>query len=691
MGTGRVVIAALAIAIGTPLLVCTLYLAALSFAAFWKRRTPTTADSLRLAVVIPAHNEEAIVGRCVDSLRAQTYPAALTRLIVIADNCSDSTAAVAQRHGAEVLIRDDLHALGKGHALRWAFALLLAEGIPPDCLVVVDADSIAEPRLLEGLTARATTAEVVQGDYQVLEDASGRSALRAAAFLLFHRSRFLGRAALGWGCALVGNGMLFRREVLERVPWNATSSAEDLEYTVSLRLAGIVPRFAPDARLTAPAPTRGRAGDVQRRRWEGGRFHVMRYGLPALLRRAPAPRPWSTLDMAIDLATPPLGLLGLAGIFGAAAVGILVASGVSAAWALSVWLLVLALITVHVVVGLVAARAPARTWRALAGAPLFLALKVATYARLSRGLRADTWERTPRDPGSNIHPEDRMNAHELPAPQRVAVSGVPIDVVGTDEAVARMMAALDQPSFLQVCTVNLHFLTTARRNREVRDVLASSGLNVADGAPVVWLGRRFGGLLPERVAGADLVPDLLRHAAKSQRRVFLLGGQDGVADAAAQSLTRAYPGLVVAGTFEPPHTSTDGLPTDEIVQRLHESKADILLAGLGHPKQELWIHRNRHRLPACVAIGVGCTLELLASRAQRAPGWMQRHGLEWLYRLVQTPRRLASRYAICALTLVTIFAPLAMLHTLSRALRLDASPLASSTANRADYTSRPSL
>ena len=693
MGSVRVLVAALAVAIGTPLLLCSLYLATLSMAAFRKRRSPRSASGLRLAVVIPAHNEETIVGRCIDSLSAQTYPSALMRLIVIADNCTDSTAAVAERHGADVLVRSDSRALGKGHALRWAFDVLLAEGTPPDCLVVVDADSIAEPGLLEGLAARAENAEVVQGDYQVLEDASGRSALRAAAFLLFHRSRFLGRAALGWGCALVGNGMLFRQEVLERVPWNATSAAEDLEYTVSLRLAGIVPRFAPEARLTAPAPTRGRAGDVQRRRWEGGRFHVMRHGLPALLRRAPAPRPWSTLDMAIDLATPPLGLLGLAGMFGAAALGILVVTGVSAAWALIVWLLALAFITVHVVVGLLAAHAPARTWRALAGAPLFLALKVATYARLSRGLRADTWERTPREPGSQqapTHTEGRVNAPELPAPHRVAISGVPIDVVDTDEAVARMMAALDQPQFLQVCTVNLHFLTTARRNPEVRDVLTASGLNVADGAPVVWLGRRFGGLLPERVAGADLVPDLLRHAAKSQRRVFLLGGQGGVAEAAAESLTRAYPGLVVAGTFEPPHTSADGLPTDEIVQRLHDSKADILLAGLGHPKQELWIHRNRHRLPACVAIGVGCTLELLASRAQRAPGWMQRHGLEWLYRLVQTPRRLASRYAICALTLVTILAPLAMLHSLARTLRLDAGQLATSSVNRADYSSPPS-
>lgn len=668
--SGGDVVAAVAAVLAIPPLLCAGYLAALSVAAAFRRSAAGgVASQLRLAVVIPAHDEGATLVQCLNSLHAQTYPKALTRVVVIADNCADDTAAVARSAGAEVLIRHDEDRRGKGHALRWAFDRILSDEPAVDAVVVVDADSLADEHMLAALAARATRGRVVQADYQVLSQPNTRSELRAAAFLLFHRARFLGRDALGMGCALVGNGMLFRREVLEEVPWTATTAAEDLEYTVTLRLNGVVPRYARDAHLWAPAPTGGRAGQVQRARWEGGRFYVVRTGLPRLIRSAWTGRSAASLDMAMDLATPPLGLLVLTGLLASTLTAALALAGRASAWAAFPWLAVLAAIGIHVTVGLAAAGAPARTWSALAMAPWFLVLKCVTYARLTRrGLGARDWERTPRTALATNRPHaDAPDGGELATSDdciRVRVAGVPIDVVDRGQAVGRMMRAIETRRFLQVCTVNLQFLTTARRHAEVRATLVEAGLNVADGAPVVWLARRLGARVPERVAGADLVPDLIRSAAATGRRVFVLGGRDGVAAEAAAAIRRTFPGIVVAGTYEPAHTSLDGLPTDEIMSRLSEAQADILLVGLGHPKQDLWIHRNRDRLPVSVAVGVGCTLELVASRIGRAPSWMQRRGLEWLYRLSRTPGRLFWRYTMCAVTLVAVFAPAAVLQAI---------------------------
>src|SRR5260221_11108839 len=152
------------------------------------------------------------------------------------------------------MVRNEPDSRGKGQALRWAMDKVLAGDASLDAIAVVDADSVAERGLLAGLTVHLEGgAEAIQGEYLVLpEDRSARGELRAAAILLFHRVRFGGRAALGLPCTLVGNGMLFSRSLLERYPWNAFSGAEDLEYSIDLRLAGVRPVFAGSALLRGP-------------------------------------------------------------------------------------------------------------------------------------------------------------------------------------------------------------------------------------------------------------------------------------------------------------------------------------------------------------------------------------------------------------------------------------------------------
>lgn len=628
-----------------------IYLAVLAAGSLLRResRAPSgPALASQLTVLVPAHNERDFVAGCVRSLLHQTYPRHLYRVLVIADNCSDDTAAIARSEGAEVIVRDSPRARGKGQALTWAISSMLADPQAPDAFVVVDADSTAEPRLLEGLARRYEAgADAVQGEYLALEgDGSKVAELRRAAFLLFNRVRPDGRAALGLPCSLMGDGMLLSRQLLERVPWRAFGAVEDLEYSVQLRLAGVAPVFASGAVVRGPLADSARAAKTQRRRWLGGRLHVVRGKLPTLLVQAFRRHDLSLLDSALDLATPPLGLLGSVVLAGTATLTALVVAGLSPSWVLLPWVLAAIAIAFFVLVGLRAARAPASTYLALLCAPLFVGAELLDSLRLPGGRHATNWIRTER-------PSDRPGGE----PPRPVIKGVPIDPVDMKEALQRVMAAVAAREFVQVCTVNLDFMVNARRDDSVRTILEDGQLNLADGKPVVWLGRLLGTPIPGRLAGADFVLALMESAAASGARVFLLGGENGTAEVAARRLAERYPALQIAGYYEPPR-STDGDFDDEtILRRLGETRADILLVALGHPKQEKWIHRQRHHLPASVAIGVGCTFELIARRRPRAPIWMRRAGLEWLYRLVHEPIRLFPRYATDACWLFAVFLP----------------------------------
>lgn len=392
MQLGAVVFAA-----GLPVAAASLYLLGLALASFRRAApTPPRPPGLgRLAVLVPAHDEEELVGRCVASLRDQTYPR--SRVIVIADNCGDRTAEVARDAGAEVMERRDLERRGKGYALRWAMDRLLAAPEPPDAVVVVDADSVADRDLLSHLAAAlARGADVAQAEYLVLADAtSTRSQLVAAAFLLFHRVRLGGRAVLGLPAFLVGNGMLFSRRLLETLPWNAFTGVEDLEYTVTLRLAGFRPQYVAAALVEGPVPHGYRGMRGQRLRWEGGRWHVVRGRLPRLLGHALRRDP-GVLDAAVDLAVPPLGLLTMIALAGSAVAAVAVALGIAAAWSQSPWLLAMAALTGFVVLGLLSAGAPRSLWLALLESPRFLAWKALTYVRIAAGFDPRRWERADR-------------------------------------------------------------------------------------------------------------------------------------------------------------------------------------------------------------------------------------------------------------------------------------------------------
>jgi cellulose synthase/poly-beta-1,6-N-acetylglucosamine synthase-like glycosyltransferase len=386
---------------GSVVALASLYLLVLAVAALFYRgyRAKDAAQARsapNVAVLVPAHNEAALIGRCVRSLQQQTYEGERYEIIVIADNCSDTTAAVARAAGAEVLVRTDPDARGKGHALRWATDEVLGRPVPPDAIAVVDADSVAEPTFLATLAKPFEDgSEVVQGESLLFDDGSSPAVLRAAAFLLVNRVRAAGRAVLGMPCNLSGTGMLISRDVLTALPWDAYTSAEDVEYFVRLRVAGVAPAFAGGAIVRSPAAPNDDAALQQQLRWEGGKFHLMRTKTLEIVAAAVRARRPSLLLAAVELLLPPLGFLVAAAVLGGASAAVLAWLGVVSWWAVLPWLVAAVGIPLYVLVGLRAGHAPGAAYRSLAAAPLLVGRKLARLPRLA-GFNAGTWVRTER-------------------------------------------------------------------------------------------------------------------------------------------------------------------------------------------------------------------------------------------------------------------------------------------------------
>lgn len=238
----------------------------------------------------------------------------------------------------------------------------------------------------------------------------------------------------------------------------------------------------------------------------------------------------------------------------------------------------------------------------------------------------------------------------------ITIMDIAVDHVTQREAVQRMLdliaaSKIDRrPRY--VATVNVDFFVNAYhwwsrepRSQQLIEALHQADLVTADGMPLVWLSRWIGSPLPERVPGSTLVPLLAAACASHGYSIFLLGGEPAVAQGAVASLREAYPSLNVVGVATPDISLSTHEAIDEVIlQKLADARPDVLLIGLGNPKQELWFQRVRDRLQVPLSMGVGGTFKFLAGTVSRAPEWMQRWGLEWLYRLMQEPRTLGSRY-----------------------------------------------
>src|SRR5690349_2084863 len=227
----------------------------------------------------------------------------------------------------------------------------------------------------------------------------------------------------------------------------------------------------------------------------------------------------------------------------------------------------------------------------------------------------------------------------------IAILGVPFDNVTTAETIEAIhrMVESKQPHYL--VTANVDFLVQAQEDVELRRILFDAHLVLCDGTPLVWASQPRRTPLMERVAGADLVPLLLRVAAEKGYRVFFLGATPESASRAVDNLKNRHPTLAIVGNYSPPFNKLLEMDHDEIQRRILDAKPDLLFVSFGCPKQEKWIAMPYRSLNVPVSVGVGATIDFLAGSVKRAPAWMQRIGAEWIYRLAQEPRRLFKRYA----------------------------------------------
>lgn len=252
----------------------------------------------------------------------------------------------------------------------------------------------------------------------------------------------------------------------------------------------------------------------------------------------------------------------------------------------------------------------------------------------------------------------KNTAIEERAAEHINLFGMRIARISMTEAVATLLNWCRAPrgeACRFVVTPNVDHAIMFQHRAEMRAAYADAALVLADGMPLVFAAKVFGKQLPERVAGSDLVPQLLA-SATSPLRVFLLGAAPGVADRAAARIQQEWPNAIVAGTYSPPiGFDSDAEENAKIIALMAAAAPDLVIVGLGAPRQELWVHRHQNELPAKVVICAGATIDFLAGHRRRSPVWMRHLGLEWFYRVCGEPRRLAGRYARDAWELPQLF------------------------------------
>jgi N-acetylglucosaminyldiphosphoundecaprenol N-acetyl-beta-D-mannosaminyltransferase len=256
----------------------------------------------------------------------------------------------------------------------------------------------------------------------------------------------------------------------------------------------------------------------------------------------------------------------------------------------------------------------------------------------------------------------------MPAP-RSTIGAVPFDPVTHADALGAIGALVSSGRGGFVVTPNVDHIVLAHRDAELRDAYRRARLSLADGQPVTWMARWLGSPLPERVSGADLIGPLMHQAALRKWNVFLFGASERVSAEAERRLVARHPSLRIVGRDTSSWSPADAEPAGgvDVVRRIRASGAHLVVVALGCPKQELWMARHEHAIAPAVALGLGGSLDFVAGAVPRAPRWMCRVGLEWLYRLAQEPRRLAYRYLVRDPQVVPIFAADLVRHLAAQA------------------------
>jgi N-acetylglucosaminyldiphosphoundecaprenol N-acetyl-beta-D-mannosaminyltransferase len=245
--------------------------------------------------------------------------------------------------------------------------------------------------------------------------------------------------------------------------------------------------------------------------------------------------------------------------------------------------------------------------------------------------------------GSSLHAVHPKNG---PWRRQLRVGRVWIDSLTFDQAIDAIEDLVTAGQGGVVFTPNVDHIVQVEHNFALRAAYEAVSLSVVDGQPLLWASRILGSPLPEKISGSDLMVPLARRAAERKWRVYLLGGGPGVADIAALELKKQFD-IDIVGT-DAPFVTPDGEAVEgpAVIERINRAAPHLLFVAFGAPKQELFLHRSRAAIRPAVGIGVGAGFDFVAGRLRRAPRWISKSGLEWLFRLAQEPRRLAKRYLV---------------------------------------------
>ncbi len=239
---------------------------------------------------------------------------------------------------------------------------------------------------------------------------------------------------------------------------------------------------------------------------------------------------------------------------------------------------------------------------------------------------------------------------------RIRFMNTEIDNLTMDEAVDAIEALVLKKQNAYVVTPNTDHIVQLENNKELREIYTHADLILADGKPLIWISNIYGCPIKEKISGSDIFPRLCERASQKGYTMYFLGAAEGIAAIAAKKLQKRYQSLRIVGTYSPPYGfEKDEAETDKIIKMIHVAKPDILIVGLGAPKQEKFIYRNLNQLNVPVSLGLGASLDFEAGNIQRAPRWMCNHGLEWFWRIIQDPKRLAKRYIIDFINIIPMF------------------------------------
>ncbi len=218
--------------------------------------------------------------------------------------------------------------------------------------------------------------------------------------------------------------------------------------------------------------------------------------------------------------------------------------------------------------------------------------------------------------------------------EEIKILGVKLHNINFEETLSQIEAFVKERGPHLIVTLGTEMVMSAQKNREFKDIVNNAQLVCADGVGLIWAGKHYGCCIKEKVAGVELTEKIVELSAKKQWKIFFLGGAPGVAQKAKRELCKKYPDALITGTYH-------GFFKDdsEAEEEIRKAAPDIIFVALGSPKQEQWYNRNAEKLDIPVGIGVGGTFDVLSGNVDRAPQWMIKSGLEWLYRFSKQPSR----------------------------------------------------